>query len=123
MVKVRGLGFRVRGLRIDGKRGGLRTPIERTEQEARIALFFSFFKSTKDKLFQFEVGGLEEHLTVLARILTGRRQTWHDAPAKRSNMSGTMRGVDSQGAWQEGGAANGHFGSANGEVSAGRFLA
>jgi hypothetical protein len=44
----------------------LRTPIERTEQEARIALFFSFFKSTKDKLFQFEVGGLKEHLTVFS---------------------------------------------------------
>ena len=48
---------------------------------------------------------------------------WHDAPAQRSNMSGAMRGVDCQGAWHEGGAANGNFGSANGEVSAGRFLA
>ena len=38
-----GLGFRVRGLRIDGKRGGYCTSIERTEEEARIALFFSFF--------------------------------------------------------------------------------
>ena len=66
---------------------------------------------------------MEEHLTVLARILTGKRQTCHDAPAKRSNMSGTMRGVDSRGAWQEGVAAKGNFGSANGQVSAGRFLA
>ena len=52
---------------------------------------------------------MEEHLTVLARILTGKRQTCHDAPAKRSNMSGTMRGVDSQGAWQEGGGCKGQL--------------